>query len=74
MSYTIFIDGKEFIKKVKKLAKHNGIDITVTEQGKGSHKTLFYGTTFTRVKMSGEIGPGLLNAMCKQIGIKKEDL
>jgi len=65
--------GKEFIKKVKKLGRKNGIEVIVTEQGKGSHKTLFYGEQFTRVKQS-ELGEGLLSAMCSQIGIKKEDL
>ncbi len=67
------MDGKEFKKKVKKLAKENGVPYEETRQGKGSHSRVYYGRNFTTVKQ-GEIGPGLLNAMCKQLGIDKNDL
>jgi predicted RNA binding protein YcfA (HicA-like mRNA interferase family) len=47
----------------------------VAERGVGSHGTLYFGGSFTVVKdLKKEIGPGLLAAMCKQIGIRKEDL
>jgi mRNA interferase HicA len=44
-------------------------------QGKGSHGTLSVGDKSTTLKdLKKEIGPGLLKAMCAQLGIKKEDL
>ena len=47
----------------------------VPERGVGSHGTLYLGQRFTVVKdLKKEIGPGLLAAMCKQLGIRKEDL
>lgn len=67
------MNGKDFIRKVRKLGRQQGVAVHVTEQGKGSHKTLYYGDTFTRVKQ-GEINTGLLKAMCDQLGIDKEDL
>ena len=40
--------------------------------GKGSHGTVHVGELHTTVP-HGEIGRGLLAAMLKQLGIKKED-
>tara|TARA_A200000113_G_scaffold211186_1_gene211674 strand:+ start:592 stop:795 length:204 start_codon:yes stop_codon:yes gene_type:complete len=65
--------GKEFTKRVKKYAKANNIAFELTSQGKGGHQTIHLGSKRTTVK-TGEIKQGLLNAMCKQLGIKKEDL
>lgn len=43
--------------------------------GAGSHGTLYLGDRFTVVKdLKKELGPGLLADMCKQLGIRKEDL
>ena len=68
------LDGKEFIRKVRKLARKTGTPMQLDRfQGKGSHQTLFYGGQQTTVK-SGEIGVGLLHAMCKQLGIRPGDL
>lgn len=67
------MNGKEFTKRVKALAKKNGIAFEETTRGKGSHGRIYYGDNFTTVKHS-EIGSGLLAAMCKQLGINKEDL
>jgi len=45
------------------------------ERGVGSHGTLYLGGRFTIVKdLKKELGPGLLADMCKQLGIRKEDL
>ena len=47
----------------------------MAERGVGSHGTLYLGERFTIVKdLKKEIGPGLLAAMCKQLGIRKEEL
>jgi hypothetical protein len=37
------------------------------------YELVYYGHKFTTVKY-GEIGPGLLAAMCRQLGINKRDL
>jgi len=68
------VNGKEFIRKVRKLARQTGAQVQLDRaQGKGSHQTLAYGARRTTVK-SGEIGIGLLHAMCKQLGIDPKDL
>jgi mRNA interferase HicA len=67
------MDGDEFIKKVKKYGKRNGVAVRFDcKQGKGSHGTLYCGNNKTTVKGS-EIGKGLLAAMLKQLGIDKEN-
>jgi hypothetical protein len=41
----------------------------------GSHSTVYLGERFTVVKdLKKELGPGLLADMCKQLGIRKEEL
>ena len=43
--------------------------------GKGSHGRLYYGGRFTTLKdRKKEIGPGLLNAMLRQLGLTRRDL
>ena len=43
--------------------------------GKGSHGRLYYGERFTTLKdRKKEIGPGLLNAMLAQLGLRRADL
>ena len=73
MSYSKNMNGKEFIKKANNYAKENGLDFRVTNRGKGGHKTVYMGGKITIVQTS-EIPEGTLNAMCKQLGIKKKDL
>jgi mRNA interferase HicA len=58
------VKGGEFLRKVKKFAKRRGLAYRWhPERGSGSHGTLYLGE-----------GPGLLADMCKQLGIRKEDL
>lgn len=66
------MDGKQFIRASRAWAKANGKAFDVTSQGKGGHQTVFVGANRTTVK-AGEIGPGLLAAMLRQLGIPKED-
>lgn len=70
------MNGAEFIRKVRRLGKPNGVAITFEKRhGKGSHGTLYYGNRKTTVKdRKKEIGPGLLSAMLEQLGIAKSDL
>lgn len=67
------MNGKEFIRRVRKLAKATGTPVRVETHGKGSHKRLWLGDRFTTVQ-SGEIAKGTLAAMCKQLGIAARDL
>jgi len=47
----------------------------VAGHGKGSHGMLFYGQGRTTLKdLKKEVGEGLLNVMCRQLGIRKRDL
>jgi mRNA interferase HicA len=67
------MDDKEFKKRVKKIAKKHGVEYRETRQGKGSHSRVYYGERFATVKQ-GELGAGLLNEMCKQLGLTKIEL
>jgi hypothetical protein len=68
------MNGREFIRRIKKLARRTGAPVRVVDDGgKGSHKALWYGARRTTVK-HGEISPGLLHDMLKQLGLRKEDL
>jgi mRNA interferase HicA len=64
------------MKGVKLIARRNKLAYRWSpERGAGSHGTLYLGERFTVVKdLKKELGPGLLSDMCKQIGIRKEDL
>jgi mRNA interferase HicA len=70
------VKGSEFLRKVKAVARRNGVAFRwVPERGSGSHGTLYVGDRFTVVKdLKKELGPGLLSDMYKQLGIRKEDL
>jgi mRNA interferase HicA len=70
------VKGAEFLRKVKTLSRNKQLPYRWrTERGAGSHGTLYLGERFTVVKdLSKELSPGLLAAMCRQLGIRKEEL
>ena len=70
------MNGAEFIRRIEALAKRRGTAVGLDKRhGKGSHATLYYGGRKTTVKdRKKEIGPGLLSAMLRQLGLSKEDL
>jgi mRNA interferase HicA len=70
------VKGSEFLRHAKGVARRRNLTFRwVPERGVGSHGTLYLGQRFTVVKdLKKEIGAGLLAAMCKQLGIRKEDL
>jgi len=70
------VKGGEFLRRAKALARRNKLAFGWSpERGVGSHGTLYLGSRFTVVKdLKKELGPGLLADMCKQLGIRKEDL
>ena len=67
--------GNEFIKRVKKLAKARGLEVSIDKsRGKGSHITLYYGEKFTVVRnLKDELKIGTYKAMLKQLGIKEDE-
>ncbi len=68
--------GNEFIRKIKALGKRDGVSVTLdASRGKGSHRTLYYGSAFTVIRnLKDELKTGTFNAMCSQLGIKPNDL
>jgi mRNA interferase HicA len=68
--------GSEFIRKVQRRAKECGLGCRLDEKrGKGSHVTLYFGGRITVVRNpKDELKSGTLHAMCKQLGIDKEEL
>ena len=70
------VKGGEFLRKLKTIAKRKKLAYRWSpERGVGSHGTVYFGERLTVVKdLKKELGPGLLVDMCKQLGIRKEDL
>jgi mRNA interferase HicA len=70
------VKGSEFLRRARAIARRKGLKYDwVPERGVGSHGTLYLGDGFTVVKdLKKELGPGLLSAMCKQLGIRREDV
>lgn len=70
------VRGAEFLRKLKTVAKNRQLAYRWNpERGIGSHGTVYLGERFAIVKdLKKELGPGLLADMCKQLGIRKEDL
>jgi mRNA interferase HicA len=71
-----WVKGSEFLRKAKVVAKRRKLTFRwMPERGVGSHGTVYVGDRFAVVKdLKKELGPGLLADMCKQLGIRKEDL
>lgn len=59
-----FMTGAEFLRKLSRLAK-----------ARGRYGRVFLGVAFTALKdPKQELGFGLLNKMCRDLGIKPRDL
>lgn len=70
------MNGNELIKLLKRIEKDHGVVVRFEKKrGRGSHGTLYFGKRFTVLKdRRKEIGPGLLNAMLKSLGLKRNDI
>jgi mRNA interferase HicA len=70
------MNGHEFERKIRGIGRHRGVPVSFDAgHGKGSHGRLYYGDRFTTLKdRRKEIGPGLLGAMLKQLGLSRKDL
>jgi mRNA interferase HicA len=69
-------EGKRIHPEDSALARERGIGIRLVEKrGKGSHATLYLGQRMTIVRNpKDELKSGTLHAMCRQLGVKKEEL
>ena len=68
--------GAEFVRLVRRLGRRRGIEVRfVAQRGKGSHGTLYYGTSKTIVKdRKKELGSGLLHDMLGNLGLNLDEL
>ena len=68
--------GAAFIQRVRKIARTRQVSVQFdARHGKGSHGRLYYGERFTTVKdRKKEIGPGLLQKMLTDLGLRRDDL
>ena len=65
-----------FIRRIGALGAGRGVPVRSDKtRGKGSHGTLYYGERFTVVKdRRKECGPGLINKMLADLGLRRRDL
>ena len=67
------MDGKAFIRRAQAWAKTRGLSAVLdASRGKGGHQRLSIGERWTTVQ-TGELKPGVFNAMLKQLAIPKEE-
>jgi mRNA interferase HicA len=68
--------GNELLRRLRKLGQERCVTVRLDEiKGKGSHAVLHYGSQRTTLKdRRKEIGPGLLRAMFRQLGLNPRDL
>ena len=68
--------GDEFVRRIRRLGRQRGVAVRFEARaGKGSHGRLYFGRRFTTVKDRRKtIGAGLLAAMVRQLGLRREDL
>jgi len=61
---------------LKKLARDTGVSVSFdSRHGKGSHGRVSYGTACTTLRdRKKELGRGLLQEMCRELGIDAKDL
>lgn len=72
MSYTGFMRGRQYLKKIKRLGRAEGIEVwTVKSRGKGSHQMLHYGDRKTTIKNPREDwSPQYFKLICTQLGLE----
>ena len=69
------MDGHELERRLRRLGRRSETPVRFEPHGKGSHGRLYYGSRFTTLKdRNKEIGKGLLRAMCRQLGVRPDEL
>lgn len=67
------VNSGEFLRRARRYARKANLQLRFDpSRGKGSHGLLYLGERRTVVK-HGELKPGTLRAMLKQLGIREED-
>ena len=67
------MNGREFTRRARRYARRTGQSFYLdTQQGKGSHVTVYIGELRTSVQ-HGEIRKGTLSRMLKDLDIDRED-
>lgn len=68
--------GAEFMRRVRKLGRRRDMAVNwVSERGKGSHGTLYYGPRFTIVQnLNHELKKATLHTMLDQLGLTLGEL
>ena len=67
------MNGREFTRRARRYARRTGQRFYLdTQQGKGSHATVYVGKRRTLVK-HGEIKRGMLFSMLRQLGIDRKE-
>jgi antitoxin HicB len=76
MSDILSMTGAEFIRRIRKVGRKNGVPVRlVAQRGKGSHGTLFYGSHFTIIRNPrDDLKKGTLHAMLGQLGLNFNEL
>jgi predicted RNA binding protein YcfA (HicA-like mRNA interferase family) len=68
------MNSAELLRKLKRLAKQRGVDLTI-QAGKGSHRKVQFDERRTIVPTHGtELKIGTLNGILRDLGISKEEL
>jgi hypothetical protein len=70
------VKGPELVRNFRKLERQRDVEFSYgARHGKGSCGQLLFGDRLTTVKdPTKEIGPGLLHAMLRQLGLTKDEL
>ena len=76
MSETWLMKGAAFLRKVRRIGAHRGIEVRFeAKRGKGDHGTLYFGGSRTILQdLKKELPPGTPHAMLRQIGLTVKDL
>lgn len=67
--------GRQFVARLRRLGRRQGVVVAFDPQrGKGSHGLIRYGDRVTTVPdLRRELRPGLVRALCRQLGVAPED-
>jgi mRNA interferase HicA len=67
--------GAEFLRRIKRLGERRGIRVRFeVKRGKGSHGTLYFGSSRTVVQdLKKELPIGTLHSMLRQLGLTLKD-
>ncbi|MBF0134338.1 MAG: hypothetical protein HQL75_17350 [Magnetococcales bacterium] len=70
------MNGNEFIRRIRKYGKENGIVVVLLQaRGKGSHSLLYFGEKRTAIRnLPDELKTGTLTGMLKQLGLTRNDI